>query len=276
VRPIAGNAGSGDRGVYLASLATYTRRVGPADLQVAKRNLRKAAEGAVTDVRDDVVNVVQTALNGLTAGALLAPVQQAANIALNQLMVMVSEAASFLLRRAAGLVVQDIDKVLIAPGKAQDAARKQAARSIQDLQKDSVFANLLDRLCDMGRIQEAVNQEIDNGPETLGPDPFNTASMRVTQLATKFRKQKQVVALLLRGLAFATRAWLLPSTPDGPLALATGYVSAVGYVVYAGGDYGNWFRIYDSERLDFVPGVRSVRRSVQVPRNEFAAYSSNF
>ena len=234
------------------------RSVGPADLQAAKQNLRGAAEGAVTDIRDDVASAGQTAFKGLIAGALLAPVQQAANVALNQLMVMVSEAASFLLRRAAGLVVQAIDKMLKALGKeAQNAARKQAARWIQDLQKDSVFANLLDRLYDTGRIQDAVNQEIDNAPETLGPDPFNTASMRVTQLATKFRKQKQVVTLLLRGLAFA-RAWLLPITPLGPLALATGYVSALGYVVYAGGDYVDWFRTNASERLDFVPGVRSV------------------
>lgn len=235
------------------------RTVGSADLTTAKQALRDVAEGAITDIRDDAADAAQVSFLSLTAMP-VPPIQEAANIAINALMATVGEKVSLLLRGAARLVVQAIDKILKALGKeAQDEARKKAAGWIEDLQKGTLIESLLDRAYQRTKIQEDVNQQIDSAPETLGADPFNTASTRVAELATKFRKQKRVVTLLVRGLAFA-KTWILTIQPWGPLALTAAYVASIGYVVYAGGDYVDWFRTGSSERLDFVPGVRSVVR----------------
>jgi len=71
------------------------------------------------------------------------------------------------------------------------------------------------------------------------------------------RKQKEVIALLLAALSTAT-PWIMSLQPWGPVGLAAGYTLAIGYVVYAGGDYVDWF--WTGERLNLVPGVRTVVR----------------
>jgi hypothetical protein len=235
------------------------RTVGPVDLKVAKQALKDAAKGAMTDIRDDAADAGQLTFVSLTAVP-IPPIQEAAGITINALMATVGEKVSILLRRAARLVVQAIDKILKALGKeAQGEARRLAAGWIDDLLKGTLIETLLDRLYQTTRIQDDVNQQIDHASEALGADPYNTASTRVAELATKFRKQRRVITVLVRGLAFA-RTWILVIQPWGPLALTTAYVAAIGYVVYAGGDYVDWFRTGRSERLDFVPGVRTVIR----------------
>ena len=130
-------------------------------------------------------------------------------------------------------------------------------RWIQDLQQGTLFGTLLDKVYEPERIREAVDQLVDQAAETVEAARFNTASQRVAELTAKFGKQKDALVWLARGLALA-RPWLLGLQPWGPLALTTTYVAAIGYTVYLGGDYVDWLRTGSSERLNFVPGLRSV------------------
>ncbi|RME49693.1 MAG: hypothetical protein D6791_00100 [Chloroflexi bacterium] len=247
---------AGIQGLMEAELAAE-RTAGPSDPQAAKEALREAVAGALTDIRDDAASAGQAALVGLLEIP-APPIRNAATVVVHELLTKLSEGVSVLLRKAANLVVQAIDKILTAMGKeAQDEARKKAAEWIEELKAGTLFSALLDKLYQPERIQEEVQKQLDQAPDSLGADAFNTASQQVAELATKFRKQKETITWLTRGLAWA-RAWLIGIDPWGPLALTTAYVAAIGYIVYAGGDYIDWFRTGASERLNFVPGVRTV------------------
>ena len=81
----------------------------------------------------------------------------------------------------------------------------------------------------------------------------------MADLATKFSKHCQTISWLLHGLSWA-QPWILTLQPWGPVALTASYFVTIGYAVYLGGDYADWLRTGTSERLNFVPGVRTVVR----------------
>ncbi len=235
------------------------RGAAPTDPQAAKAALRETVESALADIREDAAAVGQAAFVAL-AELPTPPIQQAASAVLSELMLKVGESASALVSKAASLVVQAIDKLMAALGKeAQDAARQQAAEWIKDLQKGTLFDTLLKQLYEPELIQKDVDKALEQTSDGTTAEPFNTASQRVSELAAKFRKQKQVLTYVIHGLTFA-RPWLMTLPPWGPLGITAAYVVGIGYIVYAGGDYVDWFRTGATERLNFVPGVRTLVR----------------
>ncbi|HUW11729.1 MAG TPA: hypothetical protein VM537_18505, partial [Anaerolineae bacterium] len=62
-----------------------------------------------------------------------------------------------------------------------------------------------------------------------------------------------------RGLTLS-RVWALGIQPWGPLALTAAHLALIGYIVYLGGDYVDWFRSGSSGRLRLVHGVRTEVR----------------
>ena len=56
------------------------------------------------------------------------------------------------------------------------------------------------------------------------------------------------------------KAGVLASEPWGPLGIAALYVGTLGYVVYAGGDYVDWFRTDQIQPLNRIPGLRDIPR----------------
>lgn len=232
------------------------RTKGPSHPQEAKQELRDAVEGALIDIRDDTVKVGQAAFTNLMQ--LPAPaVKEAANVVLAELMTKVGEGIAKLVNKAVSLIIQAIEKIWQALGKdVQDKARKQAAEWIEDLQKGTLFGTLLDKLYETERILKHTDEQLAKAPRSLEAARYNKASQQVADLATRFRKQTQTITWLLHGLSWA-RPWIMAVEPVGPLALTAGYVITIGYIVYLGGDYVDWFR---TERLNVVPGVRSVVR----------------
>lgn len=247
----------------LAQELAAQRAAAPSGLEAAKQALREAVEGALIDIRDDAAAIGQAAVVGL--GTI--PLQQlrdAAGVVLSGLMAQLGERVSRWLRWAASLVMRAIEKILKVLGNAAEEARKKAAEWIQGLKEGALFGTLLDKLYEGERTKTEVNQKVSDyerdriqAGQTLSAAPFNTAGQRVAELAIKFHKQRQVIGWIITGLTWA-QPWIATLQPWGPLAVTAAYVAAIGYIVYAGGDYVDWYRTDDLKGLNFVPGVRLV------------------
>lgn len=231
----------------------------------ARKELQKTMEGALTDIEDDAAKAGQAAINALLEIP-LPPLKAAAGIALHELLDKMGDAVSSLVRKATQLVVQAIDKICKALGKsAQEEARRQAAAWIENLKGGEVFSSLLSKLYESERIRQDITARISGSSASLSADLFNTTGQKAGELAAKFRKQKEIMLRVIQGLAWA-RGWIMTLQPWGTLALTTAYVASIGYIVYLGGDYVDWFRTGASERLDFVPGLRAiVRQTIPEP-----------
>lgn len=245
-----------DKGVGIL-IEGLVERGGPATPAAARQALKDAVELALEDIKDDAASVGQATFSNLMQ--LPAPqVKDAANIVLAEVMNKLGEGVSKLLAKAVQLVTQAIDKLLAAIGKdTEDAARKQAAEWIEDLQKGTLFEALVERLYEIDRIFDELDEHLDQVPGDVPADTFNQAKEKVDELVAAFRKQKKSIEWLLHGLAWA-RPWIMGLTPWGPVGLTAGYVLTIGYIVYSGGDYIDWHRTGDKAWLDRVPGVRST------------------
>lgn len=234
------------------------RASAPTEPAAAQQALRDSVEVALTSIRDGAAAAGQALFVGLTSLP-LPPIQSAASAAIQEILTRLDSQISLLVRRAASLVVEALHKVLQALGKdAESEARRQAARWIEDLQKGTILGTLLDKLYEPDKIRADIEQLIEQAGSDVAA--LNSAGQRVLELRVKFGKQKDILIWIARGLAWA-RPWLIGMQPWGPLTVTAAYVASLGYTVYGGGDYVDWFRTGSQERLNFVPGVRTVVRS---------------
>lgn len=232
-------------------------RPSPSDPKDALAQLRWTATRSFDAIADDVVDVGQMAISGLLA-LQAAPVKQAAAVAAQELLNKIGDGLGAVLRQAARLLVAAYDKILQALGKdAASDARQQAARWIQMLQTGTLLNKLLERLYEKQRILEDIEVHARQAEEALMSDAFSTVLSETRNLAERFRQHRSSIEWLLRGLAYA-KDWLFTVEPWGPLAVTAMYVGSLGYVVYAGGDYVDWFRTEEIKPLDRVPGLRGV------------------
>jgi hypothetical protein len=240
-----------------ALIGGMVERGGPASPSAARQALKDAVELALEDIKDDAAAVGQATFSNLMQ--LPAPqIKDAANIVLAEVMAKLGEGVSKLLSKAVQLVTQAIDKLLAAIGKdTEDEARKQVAEWIEDLQKGTLFEALVERMYENERIFDELDERLNQVPGDIPAESFNQAKEKVDELVAAFRKQKKSIEWLLHGLAWA-RPWIMGLTPWGPVGLTAGYVLTIGYIVYSGGDYIDWYRTGDKALLDRVSGVRST------------------
>jgi hypothetical protein len=130
------------------------------------------------------------------------------------------------------------------------------------------FGVLLKKLYEPERIQNEIDQLLNQAAASTSADVFNNVSQQVAELSAKFREQKKVLAMVVHGLSFA-RPWILSLQPWGPLGITAAYLVGMGYIVYAGGDYIDWYRTGPGERLSFVPGIRQFRIWVKLLQIHF-------
>lgn len=247
---------AGMRGLMGAELAAV-RTGAPADLPAARQALRDSVEVTMPSIRDGAATAAQALIVGLTTLP-LPPIQSAVSAAAQEILTRLAGSVSLIVRRAADLVASAITKILDAIGPAAAGeARNQAAQWLREIQQGGLLGNILDKLYEPNRIRADVDRLIET--DGVAVEALNAAGRSVQELRTKFSKQKDVLIWVARGLAWA-RAWILGLQPWGPIALTTAYLGGIGYTVYLGGDYIDWFRTGPSERLCFVPGVRTVVR----------------
>lgn len=229
------------------------------DPETALTQLNSTATRSFDAIVSDVIEVGQMATGGLAT--LSTPqLQNAVAVAAQEILDMISDEVGAILRQVARLLIQAYDKILKALGKdAASQARQQAARWLQMLQSGTTLNKLLERLYEKQRILEDIETHARQATDALISDAFSTALNETRALAERFQRQRQSVEWTLRGLAFL-RDRLLTIEPWGPLAVTAVYVSTLGYTVYAGGDYVDWFRTEQIQPLNRVSGLRDVVR----------------
>jgi len=240
-----------------ALISESVERGGPTNPEEARQALLQTINISLEDISEDAALVGQATFANLMQLPVPA-VKDAANIVLAEVLTRLGEGVSKLLSKAVALVTQAIEKILAAIGKdAENEARQQAAQWIEDLQTGTLFEALVDRVYEIDRIQEGLAQKVQAAAKDLPAESFNQASEKISELAKAFEKQKKTIEWLLHGLAWA-RPWIMGLTPWGPVSLTAGYVLTIGYIVYSGGDYVDWYRTGDQQWLNRVPGVRTV------------------
>ena len=232
------------------------RAAGPTHPAAAQAALLEAVEGTLFDIRDEAASVSETAIKNLDELPVPAIKDGLAQIA-GDVLEKLGEGASLLVRKAATLVAEAIDKILQLLGKkAEDKARQKVAQWVEDLKEGTLLETLLQRLYEPDRIRQSVAESVEQAGD-LEADRYNEATEAVNELVTRFRKQTGTATWVLKGLTWAS-PWILGLGPQGAPILGGAYALTLGYVIFLGGDYVDWFRLGDGERLDLVPGVRTV------------------
>lgn len=247
---------SPDEGMGALVAADVERSAGPSNPAAAQAALLETVEGALFDIQDEAASVAETAIKSLDEVPVPAIKDGLAKIA-SGLLEKLGEGASLLVRKAATLVAEALDKILQLLGKqAEDKARQRVAQWIEDLKEGTLLETLLQRLYEPDRIQGAVAESLERAGE-LEAGRYNAASASVNELVARFRKQTGTATWVLKGLTWAS-PWILGLGPEGAPVLGGAYALTLGYVIFLGGDYADWFRLGDGERLNMVPGVRTV------------------
>lgn len=247
------------------------RQLGPEE---ALTQLRQTASRTFDAISDDVVAVGRLALGGLFA-LQAAPVTRAAAIVVQEIISLLSGELSPTIRHAARFVLQAYDKMLQALGRdAASQARVQAAQWIASLESANHLGTLLERLYEKPRILADIEAYAGQRVQVLSPQALRGLLGDTRNLASRFQRHRQILDWIVRGLAF-TEDWLFTIEPAGPLAVTALYVSTVGYVVYVGGDYVDWFRTDQIQPLNHVSGLRhTVRTALAEAKPEAQPVSS--
>ena len=238
--------------------AAGERGARPTDPAKARTELEKTAKEAIEDILQDAAAAGATAFTGLTEIP-LPPLKDSANLLFHDLMLKLGQGLSYLVRRAIGLVLGAVEKILTALGPGWDSIRDKVNEWIESLKDSAGVAKLLPKLYQTDKIQEAVNKSITDATATTAA-AFNGTGDRLEALVGRFQMQKKAIGWVARGMSWA-RPWIIGVQPWGPPALVSVYVSLLGYAIAAGGDYLDWYRVGgDGTLFDFVAGVRTVVR----------------
>ena len=231
----------------------------PESVDEAIAQLTSTATHSFDTIAGHVIALSKLVMNGLITVP-VAQIHEAAAIAATEILNMLEEQIGAVIRRATQLLVQAYDKILKAIGQdLASQARQQAAQWIERLKSGNTIEQLLEQLYERQRILEDVEARAKQADGILLSDTFSAALSETQSLAEHFERQSQSLEWVLRGLNFVKER-LLQLQPWGPLAVTAVYVGTVGYAVYAGGDYVDWFRTEQIEPLNRIPGLRGVVR----------------
>lgn len=227
------------------------------DPDEALAQLRTAVTESFDAIAGDVIEIGQMVISGV----ITLPTDEitaAAAVAVQEILNLISDDIGAVLRRVAQLLVQAYDKILKALGQDMASqARQQAAKWIETLQSGTMLNQLVERLYEKQRILDDVEAHARQATERLVSGALFTALDETRALVERFQRQRQSLEWVLRGLAFA-KDRLFGIQPWGPLGVTAMYVGTLGYAVYAGGDYVDWFRTGDIRPLNRIPGLRDV------------------
>jgi hypothetical protein len=249
----------------MLSLLEVERSVLPNESQAARVQLEKTIASFLRDIPKDAGALSQTAVGGaIGTVANLGPVQNVASLAAQEILARVPHGLSFVARRAANLVVEAISKLQTAFGEEQEKqVRNQVSRWLGDiLEERNPVIGLLDKLYETRRLSEETTKLVEAAPEGTEATRYNQATRELEELLARYSKTRSTLDWLMRILALASTP-LLAAAPWGPAAVYTAYASVLGYAIYSGGDYLDWYRMGSREWLDRVEGLRTtVRRAL--------------
>lgn len=190
-------------------------------------------------------------------------VQQAAATIAQDFVASLPENAGLWLRRAAKLVAEAFNKLLTLIGAAWSEKIQEVIddwiQKIDQEENRSLVASWLDALYQSKDIVKEVEERIVEAEKNANL----TAAMcekyaeALQTLEERNGQRKELVSKLLKVMGWI-EAKLLTLVPWGPVAVYLIYASVLGYAVYSGGDYLDWYRTERFEWLDRIAGLRSV------------------
>ena len=252
----------------MSGLLEVERAAYPEDAESARLLLEKTITTYLNVIPKNSGELGQTAVSGvLTAG--LGPAQGALSLAMQEILSRVPEGITLIARRAAEMVLESIAKLRTAVGEDQQKqVEDQAVKWLKDIQdqKDTV-ASLLNRLYETPRIAEETAGIIGSAPQDAAAAAYNQATEALEKLLDGSKKTRLTLGTVMRVMAFA-KTPLMATPPWGTLAVYAFYVVILGYAVYSGGDYLDWYRTGETAWLDRVKGIRTVVRLSLAPPAE--------
>jgi len=249
----------------VVGLLAVERGAMPADPQAARTELQKTIADFLVTIPSEAASLGEATLGGVVNLG-LGPAQAAASLAAQEILARVPQGVSLVMQHAAELVVEALDKLRAAIGEEQEKqVRQQAAGWLKELQeKHDLVTSLLDRLYETQRIGEETIGLLLAAPGALPAAQFNQATQSLDELLGRYAKTRKVLNSLMRVLSFV-KTPILAAVPWGPLALYATYTSIMGYAIYSGGDYLDWYRIEQAAWLDRVKGLRTTVKTSLTP-----------
>lgn len=249
----------------ILGLLEVERAVLPRDPLAARMQLQTTVTSFLKDVPEDAAALSQRAFTGLvTLG--VGPAHSAASVIAQEILAKVPEGVSIIVRRAACMITEAISKLWTAIGKEQEQqAREQVSSWLDDIQKDrDTVTGLLDKLYETKRIGEEINELIEVTPQSTEAARYNQATQTLEELLARYEKTKGTLTWVMRIVA-VVQTPLLGALPWGPLAVSATYLGILGYAIYSGGDYLDWYRMENCAWLHRVQGLRTAVRSALKP-----------
>ena len=234
------------------------RAVLPNEPMAARVQLEATITTFLTDIPQQAATTSQAALAGVINLG-VSPAQGTVSLALQEILAHIPSGISMLARRAATLVVEAINKLWTAISPQQESqARQQVLRWLSQFQQQrDIVINLLNKLYETQRIGEETTSLVKAAPEGTTAAQFNQATQTLEALLNGYDKTNGVLGWMLRILALI-KTPLLGAPPWGPLAAYSTYLGVLGYAVYSGGDYLDWYRTGNIAWLKRVQGLRTT------------------
>jgi len=246
----------------MLGLLERERAVLPNEPKAARAQLEMTITAFLADIPEQVAAVGQMAVAGvITLG--VGPAQGAISLGTQELLAHVPSGISLVVRRAAALVAEAINKLWTAIGPQREAqARQQITQWLGQLQQQrDTVTNLLNVLYETRRIGEETISLIEGAPEGTAAARYNQATQTLEALLQGYDKTKGVLEWVMRILDLI-KATLLGAAPWGHLAVYASYLGVLGYAIYSGGDYLDWYRTGNPAWLDRVQGLRMTVQQI--------------
>lgn len=216
--------------------------------------LSDTVRDAIDNIAKDADKAAGTTVRGLVGFAeleLVAHVNAGVQSAFSQL----SEKLSWLKKRAIALVLRAVEKLLAVFGAKTAQAQQMIAGWAGELEEGKAVA-FLQGLYKIEDLKKDFCTRIAGHKGAISDARAQAARDELASLEKRWHLRTQIIDTL-GGLAGHARAWILAlSPPAGAIAYATGFVTATGYVVLAGGDYLDWRE--GESALNLVEGVGAV------------------
>jgi hypothetical protein len=222
--------------------------------------LNNAIEKTLADIRDDAADSGKSVVVGLASVGL--PLLDALGEIGKDLLGRIGDVGIFI-RRAVEFVVKGIGKLLALLGPAIGGAILEKLKEwLKDAKEGGLVGRVLGFVWDTGKIEKEAKGEVSGAGAKLTEQRARDAASQLKALAARFDKQSNVVQLILKVLNFL--APKLKLHPHGLVFVGAAYGSVITFVVFAGGDYVDWYRVGENNILDRVEGVRRIVRTAVV------------
>jgi hypothetical protein len=154
-------------------------------------------------------------------------------------------------------IAKAVSKLLRLLGPLESKVRDWLTKKLGDATADTLTAFAVDAALETKRLRADIKERIAAVSGTVDGDRLDAASSEVASLAARFGRHEKVITVLVKVLGWV-RPKLVALAPWAAAAVAGVYALVLGYGVWVGGDYVDWYRTKEEGRLDLVDGVRTT------------------